>query len=234
MLGEFLRLSKPTREREADHVGPEFITTKGEQVPWTVSTQICELPLNWTGRQCGAATGVGDGADGETLGAARDGGLEALRQRRNDGEPGQWTGDDCWPNQVPGRRLRLCVTIFPLPLVHELGPRPQGGSQVRAWLRDKRREEDVNGLISSLNWYSGSIAPFASDSVPAPRQDLVTARIRELVDRSLPTFAIPGQRVAFMKLLRGRGVYDTRDGRLSLASFRSVSKISLHCGISPR
>ena len=30
-----------------------------------------------------------------------------------------------------------------------------------------------------------------------------------------------------MKLLRGRGVYDTRDGGLSLASFRSVSKISM-------
>ena len=29
------------------------------------------------------------------------------------------------------------------------------------------------------------------------------------------------------KLLRGRGVYDTRDGGLSLASFRSVSKISM-------
>ena len=33
-------------------------------------------------------------------------------------------------------------TIFPLPLVHELEPRPQGRRQVRAWLRDKRREED--------------------------------------------------------------------------------------------
>ena len=30
-----------------------------------------------------------------------------------------------------------------------------------------------------------------------------------------------------MKLLRGRGVYDMRDSGLSLASFRSVSKISL-------
>ena len=101
-------------------------------------------------------------------------------------------------------------TIFPLPLIHELGPRPQERRQLRAWLRDKRREEDVNALISSLNWCSGSRAPFASDSVPTPRQDLVTARVRELVDRSLPTFAIPGQRVAFMKLLRGRGVCDTR------------------------
>ena len=33
--------------------------------------------------------------------------------------------------------------------------------------------------------------------------------------------------MAFLKLLRGRGVYDTRDGGLSLASFRSVSNISL-------
>ena len=118
-------------------------------------------------------------------------------------------------------------TIFPLPLVRELGPRPQERRQVRAWLRDKRREEDVNALISSLNWCSGSRAPFAAVSVPTPRQDLVTARVKELVDRSLPTFAIPGQRVAFLKLLRGRGVYDARDGGLSLASFRSVSKISM-------
>ena len=103
-------------------------------------------------------------------------------------------------------------TIFPLPLAHE---------------SDKRREEDVNALISSLNSRSGSRAPFAADSVPTLRQDLVTARIRELVDRSLPTFAIPGQRVAFLKLLRGRCVCDTRDGGLSLASFRSVSKISM-------
>ena len=50
----------------------------------------------------------------------------------------------------------------------------------------------------------------------------MTARVRELVDRSLPTFAIPGQRVAFLKLLRGRGVYDMRDG-----GFLSVSKISV-------
>ena len=74
-------------------------------------------------------------------------------------------------------------TIFPLPLVHELGPRPHGRRQVRAWLRDKRREEDVNALISSLNWCSGSRAPFAADSSTTPRQELVIARVRELVDR---------------------------------------------------
>ena len=153
-------------------------------------------------------------------GVARDGGLEALRQRRNDCEPGQWTRDDRWPNQDPERWLRCCVGYhLPVAPGSALGPRPQEWRQVRAWLRDKRREEDVNALISSLNWCPGSRAPFASGSVPTPRQDLVTARVRELVDRSLPMFAIPGQRVAFMKLLRGRGVYDTRDGGLSLASF---------------
>ena len=104
---------------------------------------------------------------------------------------------------------------------------------MRAWLRDKRREEDVNALISSLNWCSGSRAPFAADSVPTLRQDLVTARVRESVDRSLPTFTIPGQRVAFLKLLRGRDVYDTRDGGLSLANFRSVPMPETTAG-SPR
>ena len=66
-------------------------------------------------------------------------------------------------------------TIFPLPMVRELGPRPRGRRQVRAWSRDKRREEDVNALISSLNWCSGSRVPFASDSVLTPRQE---ARVR--------------------------------------------------------
>ena len=88
-------------------------------------------------------------------------------------------------------------TIFPLPLMRELGPRLHGLRQVRAWLRDKRRGEDINALISSLYWCSWSRAPFASDSATTPRQELVIARVRELVDRSLPTFAIPGQRVAF-------------------------------------
>ena len=112
-------------------------------------------------------------------------------------------------------------SIFPLPLVHEFGLRPQGRRQVRAWLRDKRTP-----------------IPLSRVSVGAPGQErrlqLIRClhrdkirRVRELVDRSLPTFAIPGQRVPFLMLLRGRGVYDTRDGGLSLASFRSVSKISL-------
>ena len=55
----------------------------------------------------------------------------------------------------------------------------------------------------------------------------MTARVRELVDRTLPTFAIPGQRAVFLKLLRGRGEHDARDGGFSLAIFRSVSRISL-------
>ena len=42
-------------------------------------------------------------------GGAKDGGLEAWRQRRNDCEPGQWRRDDRWPNQVPERWLRCCV-----------------------------------------------------------------------------------------------------------------------------
>ena len=33
--------------------------------------------------------------------------------------------------------------------------------------------------------------------------------------------------MAFLKLLRSRGVYDMHDGGLSLASFRSVSKFSM-------
>ena len=60
-------------------------------------------------------------------------------------------------NQISGQGGYgvMLDTIFPLPLVHELGPRPHGRGQVRAWLRDKRREEDINALISSLNCFSG-------------------------------------------------------------------------------
>ena len=115
-------------------------------------------------------------------------------------------------------------SLFPLPSVHELGLPPQERKQVRAWLSDKRCEEDVNALISSLNWCSGSKTPFATDLAPTPRQDLVTARVRELVHQSLPMFAIPGQRAALLKLLRGRGVYDARDGGLSLAVFVRCQK----------
>ena len=116
--------------------------------------------------------------------------------------------------------------LFPLPSVHALGPRPQERKQFRAWLSDKRCEEDVNALISSLNWCSGSKTPFATDLVPTPRQDLLSAG-QGVVHQSLPMFAIPGRRAAFLKLLRGRCVYDARDGGLSLANFRSMSKISL-------
>ena len=194
---------------EADHVGLEFITTKGEQVPWTVSTQICELPLqrkpvrNWTfenlrgkftgvtgtGRQSGAATGAGDGADGEGTLAAKGGGRQRRRTRGLAAATESMTVNQAsGPGTTAGRIKSLedgygavLDTIFPLHLVHQLGPRPQERRQVRAWLRDKRREEDVNALISSLNRCSGSRAPFASDSVPTPRHDLVTARVRELV-----------------------------------------------------
>ena len=41
-------------------------------------------------------------------------------------------------------------SIFPLSIDDELGPRPQGRRQVRAWLRDKRREEDVNALFITV------------------------------------------------------------------------------------
>ena len=54
------------------------------------------------------------------------------------------------------------------------------------------------------------------------------------VGRSVPTFAIPAS--GFSEAA-ARPWYDMCDGGLSLASFRSVSKISLsgdHCGISPR
>ena len=94
---------------------------EGERVPWTVSIRICELPtqrkpagswtlktsaVNWAtgaGRQGGTATGDGDDADGEGTSAAKDGGLETWRQRRNDCEPGQCRRDDRWPNQLPER-----------------------------------------------------------------------------------------------------------------------------------
>ena len=197
------KLSKPIPVREENHVGPGFVTTKAARAPWTVSIRIFERLLqreparNWTlknlrgkftgvtgaGRQGGAATLAADGADGEGTFAAkggRPGGSDATTVSQASGE-----------RTTAGRIKSLkdgcgdvLDSIFPLPLVHELGPRPQGRRQVRAWLREKRREEDVNALISNLNWCFGSRAPFAADSVPTPRQDLVTARVHSQRSRS--------------------------------------------------
>ena len=107
-----LRLLKPVLVRKANHVAPEFITTKGGQVPWTVLTQICELPLqrkpvrSWTLKTSQEWFVLGGKvAQPQVLGmvltekehlpprewAARDGGLEAWRQRHNDCKPGQET-----------------------------------------------------------------------------------------------------------------------------------------------
>ena len=68
-----------------------------------------------TGRQSGAATGAGDGADGEGTLAAKGGSQPETADSRPGGSDAMtvnqagWTGDDRWPNQVPGRRLRCCV-----------------------------------------------------------------------------------------------------------------------------
>ena len=113
--------------------------------------------------------------------AVKEGVLEDWRQRHNNCEPGLRKWDDRWPNQVAGEWTWCCAGLsFPLPSVHELGPRPQRRKQVRAWLSDKRCEEDVNTLISNLNRCSWSQTPCATDLVPTPRQGLVIARVREL------------------------------------------------------
>ena len=77
--------------------------------------------------------------------AARDSGLEAWRQRHDDCKPGPMER-----KRVAGRIKSLkdgygvvLDSIFPLPLEHELAPRPQERRQVCTWLRDKRREEDA-------------------------------------------------------------------------------------------
>ena len=80
---------------------------------------------------------------------------------------------------------------------------------MRAWLPDRRREEDINALIAGLNGCSGSMVPFASDSVLTPRQDLVTARVRG-ASRSVTSDVRDPGTAAFVKLLRDRGVYDIR------------------------
>ena len=185
------------------------------------------------GRQSGAATDAGDGADGEGTFAAK--GVSRQRRRvRGLAAATQWLGTRPvdWGRPMaessPGRRLGRCVryhlSITPGTEVGTASVGAEARARTVTWqeMWEGRQCPDF-----SLNWCFGSRAPFASDSVPTPRQDLVIALIRELVDRSLPTFATSGQRLAFMKLLRGRDVYDTRDGGLSLTSFRSVSKISM-------
>ena len=103
------------------------------------------------------ATGAGDGADGEGTFAAKGGSRQNRRVR------GLADSDAMTVNQASGvgtttGRIKslgggygvVLDSLFPLPSVHELGPRPQGRKQVRAWLCGKRREEDVNALISDL------------------------------------------------------------------------------------
>ena len=110
---------------------------------------------------------------------------EAARQRRKDDDQGQ-----------RGYGVEL-DQLFPLPLVFELGPRPPRRRQVRARLRDRRREDD--SMAPSLPSIFAQVRghPLLLIRRFTARQNVVTARVRELVDRTLPTFAIPGQRARF-------------------------------------
>ena len=191
--------------------------------------------LTGAGNRGGTTPGAREGVDGEGTSAAK-GGLPKTARSRPGGSDAMTANQASGIGTTTGRIKSwgdgygvVLDSLFPLPLVHELGPRPQGRKRVRAWLCDKRREEDVNALISSLNWCAGSRAPFAVDSVTSPRQNLVIARLRELVDRSLPMFAISGQREDFLKLLRARR--RTYPDQFSFCVKNLVA--SDHRGISP-
>ena len=165
------------------------------------------------GNRGGTTPGAREGVDGEGTSAAKGGGRQKTARSRPGGSDamtanqasGIWTTTGRIKSWGDGYGVVL-DSLFPLPLVHELGPRPQEGKRVRAWLCDKRREEDVNALISSLNWCAGSRAPFAVDSTTAPRQNLVIARVQGACRSVTPNVRDPRTAREFLKLLRSRGV----------------------------
>ena len=100
------------------------------------------------GRQGGAATGAGDGADGEGTFAAKGGGPPKTAGSRPGGSDAMTVSQASGEGTTAGRIKSLkdgygvvLDAIFPLPLTRELGPRPQGRKQVRAGYvtRDARR-----------------------------------------------------------------------------------------------
>ena len=117
---------------------------------------------------------------------------------------------------------------FLVPLIGGAGPRPSGSARLRQWRRHRRRCQDINGAITSLNWCAGRATPSATGpSQPTFRQGMVHARVGKLVDQIRPKDAIPCRRASFLEMLRGRCAYDCDGGGLSLVSFRSVAHISL-------
>ena len=119
--------------------------------------------------------------------------------------------------------------LFPLHLLKDAGGRPVGRTRVRRWRQEVRQVADQDALITSLNWCAGCNTPTAriDPALCGPGLRSVYARIMGLVSDTAPVAAIPNRRAAFLELLRGRCVYDQRDGGLNLVSFRSVSRISL-------
>ena len=120
------------------------------------------------GKSGAGLQGAGDGADGEGTSASKgerppkDGGLEAWRQRRNDRDP-----RPVEKGTTAGRIKSLkdgyrCCVRFHLSVTAGswVGTASAGADAGARYV--KRREEDVNALISSLNKRSGSLSAVCS------------------------------------------------------------------------
>ena len=121
--------------------------------------------------------------------------IEAWRLRRNECEPGQCTRDDNFPNQVwlkDGFGVVRRIAQIPLTasLVSWDRVRKSGRWCAPGYITTKGATRTSLDLYRVSNVRgSGSRAPYAGDSVPTPRLDLVKTRVSESVDRSLPTSA---------------------------------------------
>ena len=122
--------------------------------------------------------------------------------------------------------------VFPLHRVPQVqAGRRDVGTSYRQTVAARRRLKDINGVLESLNWCAGFPTPANSKSAreqsSADGQASAEARAAAGVDDFLNCDAIPSQRAAFLELLKGRGVYDVDTAGLSLASFTTVSAISM-------
>ena len=144
-------------------------------------------------------------------------------------------GRDASPSAPKGYGVDL-PRIFPLPLqpqLHHCSSGRAGGSRAEHSLRGRRR--DVNDCLSAINWCSGykhsrggAILHEGSALGEAQRiQAEVEARVVAAVDDFSDYDATPKQQDAFQALLRGRSVYDPDSAGLSIASYTSVSSVSM-------
>ena len=85
--------------------------------------------------------------------------------------------------------------------------------------RIRRRIDDVNEAVDSLNWLAGR-GPSLS-STPSPMQRQVLSRLDGLAFRQQPKGGVPAPEEALCELLRGGSPYDWKPTNETLASYQA-------------